>query len=296
MDPELVAVAETDGDWTYSARETTVGNGLRMHYVIGERVSSQADGRTLLALHGMGSYGGAWRAVIRHVPAVSTVVLPDLRGHGQSDWTREGYWLADYARDIEELVAQLDLRGFDLGGHSLGARISMVLAPRLGTRVRTVTLSDTGPEVSREGALKAKSIAATGSTSKSFRDAEAVRAGLREEHPDWVQESIDLRARTLYRRNWADRWVTRGDPEVEYLLGRAGLKEVQDMWDGLAATTVPTLLVRGMQSYLLDDQLAKRMCDKLKDPVYVALDLSHEMLYVRPDLFGAVVDEFLRAH
>jgi esterase len=289
MDP----IPETDGDWTYTAVDTTVANGLPLHYLVGKRASGLGPGRTLLALHGMGSYGGSWRAVAQQLSSVSTVILPDLRGHGHSGWTREGYWLADYADDIEELVNQLDLSDFDLAGHSLGARVSMVLSLRLLGRLRTLTLSDTGPEVSREGALKAKSIAATGTTSKSFRDPEAVRAALREEHPDWVPEQIDLRARTLYRRNWADRWVTRGDPEVEYLLGRAGLKEVQDMWDGLAATAVPTLLVRGMRSFLLDDQLARRMCETLRDATYVELDLSHEMLYIRPDLFGSAVDGFL---
>jgi pimeloyl-ACP methyl ester carboxylesterase len=90
--------------------------------------------------------------------------------------------------------------------------------------------------------------------------------------------------------------VPRGDPEVEHLLARAGLKEIPDMWAGLEATKVPTLLIRGMQSYLLDDDLAKRMCDALEQPTYVELDLSHEMLYVRPDVVGRTIDEFLSAH
>lgn len=68
------------------------------------------------------------------------------------------------------------------------------------------------------------------------------------------------------------------------------------MWAGLAAATVPTLLLRGMRSYLLDDDLAKRMTDTLADPTCVELDLSHEMLYVRPDVVGDALDRFLRSH
>jgi pimeloyl-ACP methyl ester carboxylesterase len=281
--------------WNFEDGSTVVGDGLRLHHLVGRRSTSRG-GRTLLALHGMGSYGAAWCAVARHVPAVDTVVLPDLRGHALSDWTTEGYWLRDYAADIQHLVTTLDLRDVDLAGHSLGARISMILAPRIQDRLRTVTLSDTGPEVSRSGALKAKAIAANGTTATSFRDQAAVAAALREEHPDWVEEAVDLRARLLFRENWAGRWVPRGDPEVEHLLGRAGLAEVQDMWDGLAAITVPTLILRGMRSYLLDDALAQRMCDALAEPTLRELDLSHEMLYVRPDIVGATIDAFFREH
>jgi pimeloyl-ACP methyl ester carboxylesterase len=291
--PETGTQSEVDGDWTFTDHFLPLADGLNVHYVEGTR-SGAATGRTLLALHGMGSYGGAWRAVLKNVPSVDRAILPDLRGHGRTDWTTSGYWLSDYAADIAELAEKLDLAQFDLAGHSLGARVSMVLAPQVGDRMRTMTLSDTGPEVSREGALKAKAIADTGSTSKHFRSPEAVSESLRKEHPDWVQEAIDLRARDLFRENWAGRWVPRGDPEVEHLLGRAGLKEVQDMWDGLAATKAPTLLIRGQQSYLLDDTLAQRMCDALDKPTLAALNLSHEMLYVRPDLVGDTIDAFLR--
>lgn len=294
MVPEATIVGDKDGAWSFTDRYLDV-NGLRLHYVEATRAGGDAD-RTLLALHGMGSYGGAWRAVLSNLPSVDRAILPDFRGHGVSDWTTQGYWLADYAADITQLIEQLELTDIDLAGHSLGARVSMVLAPQVIGALRTVTLSDTGPEVSREGALKAKSIAATGSTSKHFRDQAAVAAALRAEHPDWAQEAVDLRAELLYRENWAGRWVPRGDPEVEHLLGRAGLKEVDDMWAGLAATTVPTLLIRGMKSFLLDDELAKRMCDALPQPTLAELDLTHDMLYVRPDLVADTIDGFLRAH
>jgi pimeloyl-ACP methyl ester carboxylesterase len=294
MDGDSGARLDIEG-WTFEDGHTLVADGLRLHHLVGRR-DTPSGGRTLLALHGMGSYGAAWCAVARHVSTVDTVVLPDLRGHAHSDWTTDGYWLRDYASDVEQVVTGLGLEDLDLAGHSLGARVSMVLAPRILDRLRTVTLSDTGPEVSRSGALKARAIATNAPTATSFRHEAAVAVALRDQHPDWVQEAVDLRARLLFRENWAGRWVPRGDPEVEHLLGRAGLAEVQDMWNGLAAITVPTLILRGMRSYLLDDALAQRMCDALAQPTLRELDLTHEMLYVRPDLVGAAIDEFLRGH
>lgn len=280
--------------WECTRHTVELSNGLSLHYVDARRQDS-GPGRTLVALHGMGSFGSAWLPAVRHMGSVNRAILPDLRGHGHSSWTTEGYWLRDYAGDVRELVERLDLGDFDLAGHSLGARISMLLSPTL-EGARTVTLSDTGPEVSRTGALKAKSIAATGSTARHYRDAAAVATALREEHDDWTQEAIDLRVRELFRENWAGRLVPRGDPEVEHLLGRAGLAEVDAMWQGLSALQRPLLLVRGSRSFLLDDDLSSRMMDAAQDPTYVQLDLTHDMLYVRPDLFGSTVDGFLSAH
>ena len=46
-------------------------------------------------------------------------VLPDLRGHGYSDWTRDGYWLAQHAHDLSGLCERLPDTEIDLVAPSL---------------------------------------------------------------------------------------------------------------------------------------------------------------------------------
>lgn len=259
-------------------------------------IDAEGTGRTLVALHGMSSHGDAWRPIVARLGAVDRVVCPDFRGHGFSSWTREGYWLADYADDTLALADHLGLGQFDLLGHSLGARVSMVLGNLAKDRIRSVVLSDTGPEVSREGALKAQAISATEREASSFRDPSAVRAALVAQHPAWPDDPIDIRTERLYRENWAGRWVHRGDPEVTYLLGRAGLREVDDMWAGLRSTPAPLLLLRGASSFLLDDELTARMRAANPGLEYVELELPHDMLYEDPDTTSAVIDGFLSRH
>jgi pimeloyl-ACP methyl ester carboxylesterase len=244
-------------------------------------------------LHGMTSHGDAWRPIVGRLSAPARCLCPDLRGHGRSDWTSEGYWLSDYAADLVALVDALGATEVDLVGHSLGARIAMVLAPLLAGRVRSVVLSDTGPEVSRTGAQQALAINASAKSVAGFSNGDKLRAFLREQQPTWGDEAIEVRAERLYRRNWAGMLVNRGDPEVTWLLGRAGLKEVDDMWRGLHEITAPTLILKGIKSFLLDDDLASRMQHALACGAVVELDLSHQMAYEDPAAVAAVIDPFL---
>ncbi|WP_439533394.1 alpha/beta fold hydrolase [Polymorphobacter sp.] len=73
------------------------------------------------------------------------LILPDLRGHGQSDKPHDpARWPDDVlARDIEALIAHLGLEDFVLGGYSLGARTVVRLLAR-GLRPRRAILAGMG--------------------------------------------------------------------------------------------------------------------------------------------------------
>lgn len=81
------------------------------------------------------------------VSAGAQVIMPDFRGHGQSDQpTNPIYYPPDIlAHDIEQVVAQLGLSDFDMVGYSLGARTVVRLAIR-GLRARKQVLGGMGLE------------------------------------------------------------------------------------------------------------------------------------------------------
>jgi pimeloyl-ACP methyl ester carboxylesterase len=105
-------------------------DGVRLAYrEIGE-------GPPVVLLHGLFSsaeinwirYGTAARIAA----AGFRLILPDLRGHGESDKPHDpALWPEDVlARDIEALTLHLGLEAFDLGGYSLGARTVVRLLAR----------------------------------------------------------------------------------------------------------------------------------------------------------------------
>jgi len=266
--------------------------GLRLHHLDLRRTDASADAPTAVLLHGMTAHGDSWRPMVARQNVPGRVICPDFRGHGFSDWSREGYWLRDYASDVLALVEHLGLDRVHLVGHSLGARVSMVLAPMLGERLASLTLSDTGPEVSRTAAQKALAINASTKSAAGFRNQDKLREFLREQQPDWTEEAIDVRARRLYRENWAGMLVNRGDPEVTWLLGRAGLAEVDAMWEGLRSTKVPALILKAEKSFLLDDELTERMTEALDQVTVERFDLGHYLPYEDPEAIAALLDRF----
>ena len=81
----------------------------------------EAD-HTIVCLHGMRDHGNSFRALSSYFPD-SRVLLPDLRGHGQSDWA-SSYSLVEFVADVRFISEQLSLKSFDLIGHSLGGHIA----------------------------------------------------------------------------------------------------------------------------------------------------------------------------
>ena len=280
--------------WNVKEREAAVGplGLLGLHLLDAQRQGASGGGRTLLMLHGMGAYADAWRPVIPKLAGIDRVICPDHRGHGRSDWSRDGYWLHDYATDARDLLDQLGIDEVGVVGHSLGARVAMVLAPMLAERLSSLALLDTGPEVSRSMARQALAQASAPGPLPGFNSEEKLMAFLREVHPDFAEEQLQIRARSLYRLNWSGMLVPRTDPEVYWLLGRESRREVGDAWAGLRATKAPTLVVRATASSLLDEELGQRMMEALPDGRLQDLAVGHFMHCEAPALVAEALNAF----
>ena len=95
----------------------TTNDGAKIHY------ESAGSGIPLVMLHG---YGSSARAFRRNIPALSQryqVITVDLRGHGESENVSYGYHMERLAKDVEELLEQLDLQDVVLLGWSMGCSV-----------------------------------------------------------------------------------------------------------------------------------------------------------------------------
>lgn len=105
----------------------------------------------LILQHGGRDHARSWDWVAQAFAGSHRVIVPDLRGHGDSEWSRDGgYDLFAYLEDFAALVRLLDLPPCAMVGHSLGGNIVTRFAGLYPDRVtRLVNIEGLGdsPEV-----------------------------------------------------------------------------------------------------------------------------------------------------
>jgi pimeloyl-ACP methyl ester carboxylesterase len=113
--------------------------GIRLHMVIG------GDGPPLLLAHGWPETWYAWRLLMPALARDFTVVVPDQRGIGLSDITRDGYDTGTLAGDLVKLMEALGHQRFALAGHDTGMPISYALAADHPDRVDRMAVAEAPP-------------------------------------------------------------------------------------------------------------------------------------------------------
>lgn len=95
-------------------------NGVRLFY------EKQGTGKPLILLHGNEEDHRIFDEAIELLKKHYTVYAVDSRGHGQSDKVLEYHYL-DMAKDIQEMIEQLELKDVSLMGSSDGAIIGLLI-------------------------------------------------------------------------------------------------------------------------------------------------------------------------
>ena len=93
-------------------------NGIRQHIV------EAGEGPPVILLHGFPETGYAWRFQIPVLAERYRVIVPDLRGYGETEKPSTGYDKCNMALDIRELMRELDVPKIALVGHDRGARVA----------------------------------------------------------------------------------------------------------------------------------------------------------------------------
>ncbi|MEM7079033.1 MAG: alpha/beta hydrolase [Pseudomonadota bacterium] len=98
---------------------------LRLHYIDW----GNSDAPTMVLVHGIQDHGRTWDDLVAYFASDYHVVVPDLRGHGDSEWVRgSSYHYLDYVYDLHQLISQADLGPVTLVGHSMGGSIAAFYA------------------------------------------------------------------------------------------------------------------------------------------------------------------------
>lgn len=128
---------------------------LRLNYVDW----GNEDAPPLLLIHGGRDHCRNWDWVAETLRDDYHIIAPDLRGHGDSQWTTGGsYAVAEFAYDISQLIHQADLAPLTIIGHSFGGGISLRYAGIYPDKVtKVVSIEGLGRSPKRQQELEGKS-------------------------------------------------------------------------------------------------------------------------------------------
>jgi pimeloyl-ACP methyl ester carboxylesterase len=145
-----------------------VVDGLRLHYL-----DWGGDGTApLLFLHGGGLSAHTWDVVALAMRRRFHCLALDLRGHGESEWSRSlDYTIDEHTADIVGFLDGLGIERVVLVGMSLGGIVSMSVALDHPARVAALTLVDVGPPADPVGVARVNTFMKRAESFASIDDA-----------------------------------------------------------------------------------------------------------------------------
>src|SRR5215212_1954415 len=227
-------------------------NGVRLAYRHWTG-PSHAQHPPVILLHGVLQSGEGMRHLAEQLSLDREVLIPDLRGRGDSDRPQDGYDPATMASDVAGLIDRLGIERPALIGRLHGGLVAYHLAARRPELACGVVLGDANPEVTPDRATQA--LAAVNSLPRAFAShADATRfyeegLGL---PPDRARHDIpsDLESTPSGGYRWRH--------DLEIVRGIEAAAIPRSDWEVLARLRCPVLILRGQRGEICRET-AERM-------------------------------------
>jgi YbgC/YbaW family acyl-CoA thioester hydrolase len=246
----------------------------------------QGDGPAMLFIHGFPLDRTMWRHLIATLTGWRRIA-PDLRGMGLSDVPENSYTIAEYADDLAELLAVLDVDEAVVCGLSMGGYIAFELLRRHPGKVTGLVLVSTRAEP--DDALGKKS-----------RD-DMIRM-VEEGGPEAIVDRMLPRLlapsslTTMPQVVEHVRTMIAGNPGRGVIGALEAMRDRPDATSLLNDINVPTLVVAGREDQLIPVAQSKKLADAIPGAQFTQIpDAGHIPPMEQPVAISRVVREFLEA-
>ena len=233
---------------------------LRLHYVDWGNEGAPP----MLLVHGGRDHCRNWDWVAEAFRDEYHIIAPDLRGHGDSQWSMGGsYTMPEYAYDIAHLVDQKYMAPVTILSHSLGGMISLQYAGLYPDKVKSIiAIEGLGASPLMMAKSAGKSInekligwadelrKVSGRTPRRYASLEDAFKRMQDENPHLSENQA--RHLTVHGANQNEdgTYSWKFDNYVR-IFRPYGLspEEIRHLWSRI---TCPTLLIRGTESWASD--------------------------------------------
>ena len=258
-----------------------------------------------MLVHGGRDHCRNWDWVARRLRKDWHVIAPDLRGHGDSEWSKSAnYSMAGYVYDLAQLIHQLKLGPVTIVGHSLGGAITIRYAGIYPEHVkRLVAIEGLGRSPKSQAETATKSMAekmrewidsqrtAAGRLPRRYKSVEDAFARMQEQNTHLSAEQARHLTEHGVSQNEDGTFTWKFDNFVRvWLPYDMPQADIEALWRNVAC---PSLLVYGKESWASDPRTDGRVAH-FKDAHVVSLaGAGHWVHHDRLDTFMALVEPFL---
>ena len=240
----------------------------------------------LLLVHGTPFNRSMWHAQLNAAASAGwRVIVPDLRGYGQSTVVPGKTTFDVFAADLAALLDHLGVDRVALGGLSMGGQIVMQFARQYPERVRGLLLAATFAQTDTDEGIRRRNAMADRLV------AEGMLPYATEVLPKMLAPRSIALLPAVAQHVMAMMRSTEPAGAAAALRGRSERPSYEDT---LAKLAVPALIVVGSEDAFTTRQDAERMRDLVGDSELVWLDgIGHMPNLESPDAFNAALTRFL---
>ncbi|WP_025122633.1 MULTISPECIES: alpha/beta fold hydrolase [unclassified Serratia (in: enterobacteria)] len=276
---------------SYNKRIFFTPLGRKLVYHSYTKKSSMA---TVLMLHGFSEHSFIWLKTVEEISQKLNCdfIIPDLSGHGLSDWREDGdYNISNYANDIEMIIDELNLHSLILVGHSMGGRIAQEITTRKLSYIKGIVLVDFCPGIDNTQPANCILENFNISTNRSWTIDE-YKTFLSSTRPLIPESEMDWYARNLFEKGKKN-FRLRVDPNIaNYNIGKKTVNVNNKTYNHLLG--VPISIIRGQYSSFIDESQAKKYLSNFKLASYFSVPKSgHGLIIENNRLFNMALYDSL---
>jgi pimeloyl-ACP methyl ester carboxylesterase len=263
------------------------------------------DAPPLILLHGGRDHSRSWDWTAQALRDKWHVIAPDLRGHGDSDWSPDGdYGTLANLYDLAQLIHQLKLAPVTIVAHSYGGNIALRYAGTYPENVRKlVAIEGLGPSPKMLAERQAKPVgkrlrdwievkrASAGRTPKKYATLDDAYNRMKEENHHLSDEQA--RHLTIHgvSQNEDGTYTWKFDPYMRIFppfdMAQA---DIDQIWQSIAC---PTLLMYGADSWASNPEKDGRAVHFSQARIITFQDAAHWLHHDQFDQFVSELKTFL---